>query len=113
MSTTTSYSLASDVIVCYFHRDSTGLVAAFKDKNQTSFLLHFLKSLSPTDIDCKSNWFEIKCNRQIKNDEIEQLNEKLQQCINNRQEYKPLRNCQIMLKVNRNIYFFADNRNIA
>ena len=87
------------MIICYFHRDSSGLVAAFRDKKQTSFLLEFLRSLSPMDLDCKPNYIEITCGRHISESEIVEINEKLQQSINHRPQHQPLRNCQIMLKV--------------
>lgn len=51
--------VSSNCLVCYFEQDSDGLVQAFKDKSQLSFLLQFFKQLKPTDIDLKPNWIVI------------------------------------------------------
>eukprot|EP01084_Bolivina_argentea_P174875 302886_1 len=91
--------ISGNIIVCYFHRDSSGLAVAFRDKKQTSFLLQFLKSLSPQDIECRPNCLEIQCNRQVTELEIIHINQKLQQIICNMPQHQPLRNCQIMLKI--------------
>eukprot|EP01083_Nonionella_stella_P170658 581278_1 len=91
--------ITTNVIVCYFHPDSSGLATAFKDKRQTSFLLQFLKVFSPQDIECRPNWLEITCHRQVSESEVTNINQKLQSFLNEQPQYQPLRNCQIMLKI--------------
>ena len=57
--------LCSNSLVCYFEQDSDGLVQAFKDKSQVSFLLQFFKKLKPVDIDFKRNWIVINLEKQV------------------------------------------------
>ena len=91
--------IGGNVIVCYFLRNATDIVAALRDKKQLSFLMQLLSDLSPIDIECLPNCVEVTCGRQIAASEMSAINQKLLESAEQHPGHRPLLGCRLMLKV--------------